>query len=181
MWWIVLGIIAILVIWVIVIYNTLVQNKNKVKNAFSQIDTQLQRRFDLIPNLIETVKGYATHEKELLEKVTKARSTYMNATTNNEKIEAENTLSSTLKSLFAVAENYPELKANTNFLQLQNDLRTTEDKVAYSRQFYNDTVTRYNNSLAIFPNNIVAGIFNFTEETLFKVEDAAKEVPKVQF
>ena len=105
----------------------------------------------------------------------------MNATTNNEKIEAENTLSSTLKSLFAVAENYPELKANTNFLQLQNDLRTTEDKVAYSRQFYNDTVTRYNNSLAIFPNNIVAGIFNFTEETLFKVEDAAKEVPKVQF
>lgn len=179
--WIALVILVILVIWVAGVYNTLVKGKNKVKNAFAQIDTQLQRRFDLIPNLVETVKGYAGHEKALLENVTSARSGYMSATTNTEKIEAENNLNSALKNLFAVAENYPELKANQNFLQLQNELSETEDKVTYSRQFYNDTVTKFNNSIAIFPNNILAGMFNFTEEALFKVNYETREVPKVQF
>ncbi len=178
---IVLIVLVLLVIWMIGVYNKLVQGRNKVKNAFAQIDTQLQRRFDLIPNLVETVKGYASHEKELLENVTASRSGYMNATTNAEKMAADNQLTSTLKSLFAVAENYPELKANENFSKLQDDLKGTEDKVAFSRQFYNDSVTMYNNSLQIFPNNIVAGMFNFKEEELFKTEDAAKAAPKVQF
>ena len=181
MGWIILIIVIILAIWIIGVYNNLVQGRNKVKNAFAQIDTQLQRRFDLIPNLVETVKGYANHEKELLENVTKARSAYMGATSNGDKLEADNQLSSTLKTLFAVAENYPDLKANTNFLQLQTELKGTEDKVAFSRQFYNDSVTRYNNSLAIFPNNIIAGMFNFKEEELFKTEEAARTAPKVQF
>ena len=179
---IILAIIAILVIWIISVYNLLVQGKNKVKNAFAQIDTQLQRRFDLIPNLVEVVKGYAAHEKELLENVTKARTSYVNASSNADKIAAENQLTSTLKTLFAVAENYPDLKANTNFAKLQEDLSETEDKVTFSRQFYNDTVTRYNNILAVFPNNIVAGMFHFSEEALFKVStEEVREAPKVQF
>lgn len=176
-----LVIIVALLIWVVMVYNGLIQSRNKVKNAFAQIDTQLQRRFDLIPNLVETVKGYASHEKELLENVTASRSGYMNATTNAEKMAADNQLTSTLKSLFAVAENYPELKANQNFAKLQDDLKGTEDKVAFSRQFYNDAVTMYNNKLQMFPNNIVAGMFNFKEEDLFKTEEAAKAAPKVQF
>ena len=174
-------VIVLLLIWMIGVYNKLIQGRNKVKNAFAQIDTQLQRRFDLIPNLVETVKGYASHEKELLENVTASRSGYMNATTNAEKMAADNQLTSTLKSLFAVAENYPELKANQNFSKLQDDLKGTEDKVAFSRQFYNDSVTMYNNSLQTFPNNIVAGMFNFKEEELFKTDDVAKAAPKVQF
>ena len=180
--WIALVILVVLVFAVIGIYNNLVTSRNKVKNAFAQIDTQLQRRFDLIPNLVETVKGYAEHEKGLLENVTAARSGYMNATTAGEKIAADNQLTSTLKTLFAVAENYPELKANENFSKLQDDLRGTEDKVAFSRQFYNDAVTMYNNKIAVFPNNIVAGVFKFGEEELYKVEsEAAKQAPKVQF
>ena len=174
-------IIIALLVWVVGVYNGLIQSRNKVKNAFAQIDTQLQRRFDLIPNLVETVKGYAAHEKELLENVTASRSGYMNATTNAEKMAADNQLTSTLKSLFAVAENYPDLKANQNFAKLQDDLKGTEDKVAFSRQFYNDSVTMYNNSLQTFPNNIVAGMFNFKEEELFKTDDVAKAAPKVQF
>ena len=161
-----LVIIVALLVWVVGVYNGLIQSRNKVKNAFAQIDTQLQRRFDLIPNLVETVKGYASHEKELLENVTASRSGYMNATTNAEKMAADNQLTSTLKSLFAVAENYPDLKANQNFAKLQDDLKGTEDKVAFSRQFYNDAVTMYNNKLQIFPNNIIAGMFNFKEEEL---------------
>lgn len=177
-----LVIIVVLVFFVVGIYNNLVTARNKVKNAFAQIDTQLQRRFDLIPNLVETVKGYAAHEKGVLENVTAARSGYMNATTTGEKIAADNQLTSTLKTLFAVAENYPELKANENFSRLQDDLRGTEDKVAFSRQFYNDAVTMYNNKIAVFPNNIVAGVFKFEEEELYKVEsDEAKSAPKVQF
>ena len=177
-----LVIIVVLVFFVVGIYNNLVTARNKVKNAFAQIDTQLQRRFDLIPNLVETVKGYAAHEKGVLENVTAARSGYMNATTTGEKIAADNQLTSTLKTLFAVAENYPELKANENFSKLQDDLRGTEDKVAFSRQFYNDAVTMYNNKIAVFPNNIVAGVFKFEEEELYKVEsDEAKSAPKVQF
>ena len=176
-----LVVLVVLVLWMIAVYNKLVQGRNKVKNAFAQIDTQLQRRFDLIPNLVETVKGYASHEKELLENVTASRSGYMNATTNAEKMIADNQLTSTLKSLFAVAENYPELKANANFAKLQDDLKGTEDKVAFSRQFYNDSVTMYNNSLQTFPNNIVANMFGFKEEELFRTDDSAKAAPKVQF
>ena len=177
----VLIIIAVIVAWIIVTYNNLVQARNKVRNSFAQVDTQLQRRFDLIPNLVETVKGYALHENNVLEKITSARSGYMNAQTAGEKMEADNQLTSTLKTLFAVAENYPELKANTNFLHLQDELRATEDKVAFSRQFFNDSVTKYNNSLQLFPSNIIAKIFGFQEEGLFKTEDAARVAPKVQF
>lgn len=174
-------ILVVVAMWLISVYNGLVSARNKVRNAFAQIDTQLQRRFDLIPNLVETVKGYANHEKELLENVTASRSGYMNAHTPAEKMEANNQLTSTLKTLFAVSENYPELKANENFSKLQDDLKGTEDKVAFSRQFYNDSVTIYNDKLQMFPSNIVAGMFGFKEEALFKTEEAAKVAPKVQF
>lgn len=180
--WIILGIIALLIVWIVSVYNSLILARNKVHNQFAQVDTQLQRRFDLIPNLVETVKGYATHEKEVFEKVAAARSGYMNATNAGDKINADNQLTSTLKSLFAVAERYPELKANKNFLQLQDDLKGTEDKVAFSRQFYNDTVQKYNDKLLVFPNNIVANMFGFKGEEFFKVEsEDVKKAPKVQF
>lgn len=175
-------VLLVLIVGIISIYNGLVTARNTARNAFAQIDTQLQRRFDLIPNLVETVKGYAAHEKTVLENVAAARSGYMNATTPTEKLAADQALTSTLKTLFAVSESYPELKANENFSKLQDDLKGTEDKVAYARQFYNDSVTRYNNKLAVFPNNIVAALFKFKEETLYKVEsEEAKKAPKVQF
>lgn len=174
-------VVAAIIVFMIVTYNELVRLRNKVKNSFAQIDTQLQRRFDLIPNLVETVKGFATHEKELLENVTASRSGYINATSNGEKLAMNNQLTSSLKSLFAVAENYPELKANTNFLRLQDELSETEDKVTYARQFYNDAVTIYNNKIQMFPNNLVAGMFGFKEEALFNTDEAAKAAPKVQF
>ncbi len=180
--WIIGGIIiAIVAIYTITTYNSLVQLRNKVQNAFAQIDTQLQRRFDLIPNLVETVKGFAEHEKELLENVTASRSGYMNASSNGEKMAMENQLSATLKTLFAVAENYPELKSNENFLNLQEDLGETEDKVAFSRQFYNDAVTIYNTKLQMFPANIVASIFGFKAEEFFDAADEAQAAPRVQF
>ena len=179
--WIALIILVVIAFWLIATYNGLIQARNKVRNAFAQIDTQLQRRFDLIPNLVETVKGYAAHEKELLENVTASRSGYMNATTAAEKMAADNQLTSTLKTLFAVSENYPELKANENFSKLQDDLKGTEDKVAFSRQFYNDSVTKYNNKLLMFPTNIIGSMFGFKEEELFKNDEAAKAAPKVQF
>ncbi len=182
MGWIALAIIVILAIAIIGIYNGLVTSREKVHNAFAQIDTQLQRRFDLIPNLVETVKGYAEHEKGVLENVAAARSGYMNAHSAKEKMDADAQLTNTLKTLFAVAENYPELKANSNFSKLQDDLRGTEDKVAFSRQFYNDAVTMYNKKLLVFPNNIVGNIFGFKPEELFKIDnEAAKQAPKVQF
>ena len=180
-WIIVIAIIVVIAIWVIGTYNSLVQLRNKVKNAFAQIDAQLQRRFDLIPNLVETVKGYAGHEKEVLENITASRSGYMNATSNEQKLEMNNQLTSTLKTLFAVSENYPDLKANTNFLKLQEELSETEDKVVYSRQFYNDAVTIYNNKIQMFPSNVIAGIFGFKEEALFDAVDAAAQAPRVQF
>lgn len=180
--WIMVGVVLVAIIaWVISTYNSLVQLRNKVKNAFAQIDTQLQRRFDLIPNLVETVKGYAGHEKEVLEKITASRSGYMNASSNEQKLEMNNQLTSTLKTLFAVSENYPDLKANENFLKLQDDLSETEDKVAYARQFYNDAVTIYNNKLQMFPGNLVAGVFGFKEEALFDAVDEANQAPRVQF
>lgn len=178
---IVIVIAVIVVAFVIKTYNELVRLKNSVKNSFAQIDTQLQRRFDLIPNLVETVKGFATHERELLENVTASRSGYMSAGTPEEKLAMNTQLTSNLRTLFAVAENYPELKANTNFLRLQDELSETEDKVSYSRQFYNDAVTIYNNKIQMFPGNLVAGMFGFKEEALFAGDEEAKEAPRVQF
>ena len=179
---VIIGIIIVaIILFVIVTYNNLILLRNKVKNAFAQIDAQLQRRFDLIPNLVETVKGYAGHEKELLENVTASRTGYMNANSNAEKLEMDNQLTATLKNLFAVAENYPELKANENFASLQEELSETEDKIAYSRQFYNDAVTIYNSKLQTFPNNLVASLFGFREEELFNAVDKAKTNVQVKF
>ena len=179
---IIIAIVVVLAFWIIGVYNSLVKLRNKVSNAFAQIDSQLQRRFDLIPNLVETVKGYAGHEEKVFLDVAAARSGYMNATNAHDKMEADNQLTGTLKTLFAVAESYPELKANTNFLDLQTQLKGTEDKVSFARQFYNDTVQKYNDSLLVFPNNIIAGMFGFKEGEFFKVDnEEAKKAPKVQF
>ena len=174
---IIIGIIA----YVVSLYNSLVNLRNRVKNAWSQIDVQLKRRTDLIPNLVETVKGYAKHEKTVFENVTKARSNLMGAQTVKENAEANNMLTDALKSLFAVAENYPELKANENFLELQGQLEETENKIAYSRQFYNDTVLMYNNKVQMFPSNLIANQFHFEESEFFEIEETEKEVPKVEF
>ncbi len=162
-------------------YNNLVGLRNRVKNSYSQIDVQLKRRNDLIPNLVETVKGYASHEKGVLEEVTKARAGVMNASSIEEVSAADNQLTGALKTLFAVAESYPDLKANTNFKELQNELSETEDKIAYSRQFYNDVVLKYNNSCQQFPSNILARLFGFKEETFFEAPETEKAVPKVEF
>lgn len=183
--WIIGGVVGVVIVMVVAFiistYNTLVRLRNKVKNAFAQIDTQLQRRFDLIPNLVETVKGFATHEKELLENVAASRSGYMNASSNGEKLAMNSQLTAGLRSLFAVAESYPELKANSNFLMLQDELSETEDKITYSRQFYNDAVTIYNDKIQMFPGNIIAGMFGFKEEELFNSDGDAKDAPRVQF
>ena len=184
--YIIIGIILLILIilaavGIIFMYNNLVGLRNRVKNAWSQIDVQLNRRADLIPNLVETVKGYAKHEKGVFEEVTKARSGIMNAQTVQESADANNMLTGALKSLFAVAENYPELKANQNFINLQSQLAETEDKIAYSRQFYNDTVLMYNNKIQMFPSSLLARQFNFTEAEFFEVEESARSVPKVQF
>ena len=162
--WIILGIVVVLIIAVIGMYNSLVQSKIKVDNAWSQIDVQLQRRFDLIPNFVETVKGYMTHEKETFEKIASLRTSWANANSVSEKAELDNQLSTTLKTIMAVSENYPELKANQNFSELSEELRNTENKISFSRQFYNDSVTMYNTKLQTFPTNIIAGVFNFKEE-----------------
>lgn len=163
-------------------YNSLVQSKIKVDNAWSQIDVQLQRRFDLIPNFVETVKGYMTHEKETFEKIASLRTSWANANSVSEKAELDNQLSTTLKTIMAVSENYPELKANQNFSELSEELRNTENKISFSRQFYNDTVTMYNTKLQVFPSNIIAGMFNFKARDLFKAEsDEARRNVKVDF
>lgn len=172
-------ILIILGLLFVIIYNDLIKQRNRVENAWAQIDVQLKRRYDLIPNLVETVKGYAKHEKTLLEDITKARAAVMSANSISETAEASNYLSSTLKSLFAVAENYPELKANQNFMQLQKDLMETENKIAYSRQFYNDTVMKYNISIQTIPKNIVASLMGFTKKDLFETQQAERETPKV--
>lgn len=174
-------IVLILGLLFVIIYNSLIKQRNRVENAWAQIEVQLKRRHDLIPNLLETVKGYAKHEKTLFENVTKARTAVMSAHNVNETAEASNYLSSTLKSLFAVAENYPELKANQNFLQLQKDLLETEDKIAYSRQFYNDTVMKYNISIQTIPTNIIASLTGFQKKELFETVQTEREVPKVEF
>ena len=173
--------IIIILVAIVGIYNGLVTARNKVKNAWAQIDVQLNRRADLIPNLVETVKGYAAHESSVFEDVTAARAGLMNANGVKEISDANNQLSSTLKTLFAVAENYPELKANENFKDLQAQLAQTEDKIAYSRQFYNDTVLMYNNKCQTFPSNIFAGMFGFKEADFFEAAGEARSVPKVEF
>ena len=180
--WIILGIVVVLIIAVIGMYNSLVQSKIKVDNAWSQIDVQLQRRFDLIPNFVETVKGYMTHEKETFEKIASLRTSWANANSVSEKADLDNQLSTTLKTIMAVSENYPELKANQNFSELSEELRNTENKISFSRQFYNDTVTMYNTKLQVFPSNIIAGMFNFKARDLFKAEsDEARRNVKVDF
>lgn len=182
MWLIILLVVlAVIIFAVIGMYNNLVTLRMRVKNAWAQIDTQLKRRFDLIPNLVETVKGYAAHEETTLEKVIAARNAYASANTVDEKAEANNQLSNTLKSIFALSESYPDLKANENFMALQTELSGTEDKIAYSRQFYNDTVQMYNTAIMKFPANLIAGMFGFKEESFFKINEAEKEAVKVQF
>lgn len=178
---VVLIIAAVIVVFVSSTFNQMVQLRNKVKNSFAQIDAQLQRRFDLIPNLVETVKGYSVHEKEVLENVAASRSGYMNASSNKEKLFMNSQLTSALKSLFAVTESYPDLKSNINFLNLQNELSETEDKIVFARQFYNDTVTMYNNKIQMFPGNLVALVFRFEEEELFNADDDADAAPRVYF
>lgn len=179
--WIIIIIAAIIVIYIIGAYNHFITLKNRIRNAWSQIDVQLKRRFDLIPNLVETVKGYAKHEKETFKMVTEARNLMGKAKTLPEKAAADNMLAGALKSLFAVSEAYPDLKANQNFMQLQEELTGTENKIAYSRQFYNDSVLRFNTGIQKFPANIIAGIFNFKEQEFFQTKEAEKEPVKVQF
>lgn len=180
--WIILGIAAVLVLYVIVVYNGLIRARNQVDNAWSQIDVQLKRRIDLIPNLIETVKGYAAHERATLEAVINARNQAMAAPqTPAGQAAADNILTGALKNLFALSEAYPDLKANQNFLALQEELTATEGRVAYSRQFYNDSVLSYNNKRQAFPAVIFASILRFEDKEYFETDDAAREVPKVQF
>jgi LemA protein len=182
-----IGLIVFLVIaglviaWVIFTFNRVIILRNRIENAWAQIDVQLRRRYDLIPNLVETVKGYAAHEKEVFQKVTEARAAMASAQTVTEQGEAQNMLTDALKSLFAVAEAYPDLKANQNFLLLQEELSGTESKIAYSRQFYNDTVMAYNSLIQTFPANILAGAFGFQSKDYFPMEDVAREPIKVQF
>ena len=163
------------------IYNNMVTLRNRIDNAWQNIDTQLQRRNDLIPNLVETVKGYASHERETLDAVTSARNAAVSATTPDEKMDADNLLTGALRQLFAVAEAYPDLKANANFSQLQTSLEDTENKISYARQSYNDCVLKYNNSIQTFPGNIFAGIFQFKERSGFEAAPESRDVPQVKF
>ena len=180
--WIVLIIIVLLVLYVISIYNSLVGLRQKVKNGWSQIDVQLQRRFDVIPNLVETVKGYMSHESDVLTKVAELRTSWANASTVSEKSKIDGELSGALKTIMAVAESYPDLKANSNFAQLQDELQNTEDKIAFSRQFYNDIATKYNTKLQVVPSNVIASMFHFEPEQLFEAEsNEARKNVKVDF
>jgi LemA protein len=178
---IVVGIVVILAVVVIAMYNGLVTLRNRIENAWAQIDVQLKRRYDLIPNLVETVKGYAAHERETLEAVTQARNIAVNAQGPAQQAQAENMLTGALKSLFAVSEAYPDLKANQNFLNLQEELTGTEGRIAYARQFYNDTVYKYNNKIQSVPSNILAGMFNFSEREYFEADDESRGPVSVQF
>ncbi len=183
--WIILGVLLLVIIFLISIYNGLIRLKNRVDEAWSDIDVQLKRRYDLIPNLVETVKGYAAHERETLEKVIKARNDAMalqNSSNVNEKLQAENNLSSTLKSIFALSENYPDLKANQNFLELQRELADTENKIQAARRFYNSNVKDFNTKLQVFPTNIIAKQLGFTVRNFFEITEAVeKENIKVKF
>jgi LemA protein len=180
--WIVVIVLAVLVLGFFVLqYNGLVRLKNRVENAWSQIDVQLRRRYDLIPNLVETVKGYASHERETLEAVVEARNAAMSPHGPAEQAATENVLTSTLRSLFALSEAYPDLKANTNFLALQEELTSTESRIAFARQHYNDSVLGYNTKVETFPANIVAGMFKFTQREYFEIEGEARGPVQVEF
>lgn len=181
MWWVILIIVVLLILWFIGTYNVLISLRNKVKNQWSQIEIQLKRRFDLIPNLIETVKGYTKHESETLEKVIIARNTYLSASTPEEQMKANNELSGVMSKLFALSEAYPDLKANTNFMEMQSSLKDTEDKITYARQFYNDGVMKYNTKIQTIPTNIVAGMFGFKPSDFFEATAEEKENIKVKF
>lgn len=180
--YILLGLVVFIGLAVVFMYNNLVRMRNRVKEAWADIDVQLKRRHDLIPNLVDTVKGYMKHEREVLENVTKARTSVMKAGTQEERQQAENMLTDALKSLFAVSENYPDLKASQNFLELQRELSDTENKIQAARRFYNTNVRDYNTSIESVPTNIVAGLFGFKQEELFKIEiEAERGVPDVEF
>jgi LemA protein len=175
--WVIVAVVAILAIYLIYVFNKLVRTRNRVNNAWSQIDVQLRRRYDLIPNLVETVKGYAAHERELFEEVTQARVQGEQAATVQDQATAENQLTAGLRRLIAVAENYPQLKASQNFLALQEELTSTESKIAFARQFYNDQVTILNNLVQSFPSNLVAGMFSFRPREFFEIEEATARGP----
>ncbi len=180
--WIILAIVILVIIYAISIYNSFKTIENRVENAWSQIDVQLQRRFDLIPNFVETVKGYMTHESETFEKIAKLRTSWANTQSITDKANIDNQLSGALKTIMAVSENYPDLKANQNFADLSEELRNTENKISFSRQFYNDTVTKYNTKLELFPSNIIANMFNFKPHELFNAEnEEARKNVKVDF
>ncbi len=180
--WILLGIIGFAVLYFVGIFNALVRLRNRVKNAWSQIDVQLKRRHDLIPNLVETAKGFMTHERDTLDSVTNARSRAMGANSVGDKSKAEGELGGALSKFMLVVENYPDLKANQNFLALQEELTSTENKIAFSRQGYNDSVLFFNNKIQMFPSNVIANTFNFTQEEFFEIEDEGERVvPKVSF
>lgn len=182
MWWIIIIVVLVLIILSIIsTYNELVRLRNKVKDQWSQIDVQLKRRCDLIPNLVETVKGYAKHEKGTLEAVIKARNTFLTAKSPEDEMKASKEVSTALNKLFALAEAYPDLKANENFTSLQNTLSETEDKISYARQFYNDNVMNYKNKIEMFPSNIVAGIFNFKPEPFFEATEEERKNVEVKF
>jgi len=178
---IVLIIVAVLVIYVVATRNSLVVLRNRAKDQLSQIDIQLKRRFDLIPNLVETVKGYTKHESETLEKVINARNTYLSAGTPEDQLKADGELTQAINKLFALTESYPDLKANQNFLNLQSELSATEEKITYARQFYNDSVLNLNNKIELFPSNIVASMFHFTKEKFFEASEAEKQNVNVKF
>lgn len=179
--WIIIGIVVVLIFWLIGVFNGLIKFRNQTNEAWSDIDVQLKRRYDLIPNLVETVKGYAKHERELFEKVTQARSAAMGAQGAEAKGQAENMLAGTLKSLFAVAENYPDLKANQNFLKLQDELSDTENKIQAARRFYNGNVRDFNTKMEVFPNNMIASTMGFKKFEFFQMNEAEKEPVKVSF
>jgi LemA protein len=179
--WILLAVAILLVLYVIVTYNGLVRLRNRIQNAWAQIDVQLRRRYDLIPNLVETVKGYAAHEKGTFEAVTQARANAINAQGPAAQAAAENMITGALKSLFAVSEAYPDLKANQNFLSLQEELSGTEGRISYARQFYNDAVLRLNTKIQSFPSNILAGMFGFKEHEYFEADDTSRGPVSVQF
>jgi len=179
--YIVLAVVVIIAFWLIAVYNSLITLRNRTDEAWSDIDVQLKRRHDLIPNLVETVKGYASHEKQLFENVTKARSEAMQAKSPEEHAKAENMLTGALKSLFAVAENYPELRASENFAKLQDELSDTENKIQASRRFYNGNVRDFNTKIQVFPNNMVAKMLGFGEYEFFEIEEMERENPEVKF
>ena len=183
MYWIIgiIVVIVLIVLYIVATYNGLVGMRNRVKDQWAQIDVQLKRRFDLIPNLVETVKGYASHEQETLKGVIEARNKFNVAKTPEEEMAANDQLSNFVSKLFALSEAYPDLKANQNFMSLQSDLKDTEDKIASARQFYNDTVLTLNNKIEMFPSNIVASMFKFTKEPYFEANEESREAVKVQF